>query len=88
MAFLKIPNLAVGILYFLQRFLVKIFEPSSWDAALFGPNTFTLVSCKKSTNPSTNGCSGPTISKSIFFSIIHSLIFLKSLRSISKFVAI
>ena len=27
--FLKIPNLAVGILYFSHNFLVKIFEPSS-----------------------------------------------------------
>jgi hypothetical protein len=27
--FSKIPNLAVGILYFLQSFLVKILDPSS-----------------------------------------------------------
>ena len=53
------------MLYSLQRFLVKIFDPSSCEAALLGPNTFTFVSFKKSTNPSTNGFSGPIIKKSI-----------------------
>ena len=40
--FEKISNLAVGILYFSQSFFVKIFEPSSCDAILFGPKTLIL----------------------------------------------
>ena len=41
--FSKIPNLAVGILYFSQSFLVNIFEPSSCEAIFSGPNI--LIFC-------------------------------------------
>ena len=58
---LKIPNLAVGILYFLQIFFVKILEPSSCEAILFGPNTLIFSFSKKSVIPSTKGFSGPMI---------------------------
>ena len=44
--FLKIPNFAVGILNFSQSCLVKILDPSSCEANLFGPNTLILnLSC-------------------------------------------
>ena len=36
------PNFADGILYFSQILFVKIFEPSSLDANLFGPKTLIL----------------------------------------------
>ena len=36
---LKIPKFAVGILYFLQIFFVKIFDPSSCAEFLSGPKT-------------------------------------------------
>ena len=62
---LKTPKFAVGILYFLHKFFVNIFEPSSCEAALLGPNTLILFSFKKSTIPSTRGFSGPTITISI-----------------------
>ena len=68
--FLKIPNLAVGILYFSHKFLVNILEPSSRDALLLGPNTLILFFSRKSTIPFTNGFSGPTITKSILLEII------------------
>ena len=41
-ALVKTPKFAVGILYFLQRFLVNIFDPSSCEAFLFGPKTLIL----------------------------------------------
>ena len=47
------------------------FEPSNCEATLFGPKTFILFCCKKSTKPSTNGFSGPTITTSILnFTIV------------------
>ena len=64
---------------------MNILEPSSFDAILFGPNTFILFSLKKSTIPSTNGFSGPTITRSILFSNIKSFNFSKSFISISIF---
>ena len=36
------PNLAVGILYFSHNFFVNIFDPSSCEATLSGPNTLML----------------------------------------------
>src|SRR6056300_532681 len=44
--FCFITKFAVGILYFLQIFFVKILEPSSWEANLFGPNTLILFFSK------------------------------------------
>ena len=70
--FLKTPNFAVGILYLSQIFLVKIFDPSSLAADLFGPKTLILFFSKKSTIPSTSGFSGPTIIKSIPCLVINS----------------
>ena len=87
-AFSKIPKFAVGILYFWQRFFVKIFDPSNWEAALSGPNTLTEEFSKKSTIPSTRGFSGPTISKSILFFSTACLISWKLLISIIKFLEI
>ena len=52
-------------MYFSQSFFVKIFEPSSCEAILFGPKTFMLFFFKKSPIPSTRGFSGPTITISI-----------------------
>jgi len=62
---LKVPKCAVGILFFLHKFYMKVFEPSNWDANLSGPKTLTFFSFKKSTIPSTKGCSGPTTTMSI-----------------------
>jgi hypothetical protein len=67
----------VGILCFSHRFLVKILEPSSCEASLLGPKTLILFASKKSTIPSTNGFSGPTIIKSILFNNIKSFNSLK-----------
>ena len=86
--FSKIPNLAVGILYFSQIFFVKIFEPSSWDANLLGPNIGIFILSKKSTIPSTNGFSGPTIINWIFSESINFLRALKSSALIKIFSAI
>ena len=47
---------------------VNIFDPSSWEAFLFGPKTIILCFSKKSVIPFTNGTSGPIISNWIFFS--------------------
>ena len=41
-SFLNTPKLAVGILYFLQMFFVKILEPSNCVAILLGPKTLIL----------------------------------------------
>jgi len=68
---LKIPKFAVGILYSLQIFFVNIFEPSSCEANLLGPKTFTRLSSKKLTIPSTRGFSGPTTTISIFSFLIN-----------------
>ena len=84
----KIPYFAVGIEYFLQIFLVKILDPSSCEAILFGPKTLISLSSKKSTIPSTKGFSGPIITRSILFEIIKSLISLKFSRSREIFLAI
>ena len=70
--FFKILNFAVGILYFLQTFLVNVFDPSNCDSTLFGPKTFIFFSCKKSAIPSTKGFSGPTTTNSISFFKIKS----------------
>ena len=69
-SFSNIPNISVGILNFSQIFFVKIFDPSSCEHNLFGPNTFILFFSKKSTKPSTKGFSGPTTTKSILFLLI------------------
>ena len=58
---LKTPKFAVGILYFLHKFFVNIFDPSSCEAVLLGPNTLILFFYKKSTTPSTRGFSGLTM---------------------------
>ena len=70
-SFWNTPNLAVGILYFSQIFFVKIFDPSSCEHNLFGPNTFILLFSKKSTKPSTKGFSGPIMTRSIFSLFIN-----------------
>ena len=57
---LHILNFAVGILFLSQSFFIKAFDPSSLEAYLLGPKTFTLFFIKKSTIPFTNGSSGPT----------------------------
>ena len=85
---LKTPNFAVGILYFLHKFFVKIFEPSSCEETRSGPNTFILFCVKKSTIPSTSGFSGPTIIMSIPSSLITLFNFSKLFSSISIFSAI
>ena len=59
----------VGILFFWQISLVKIFEPSSFDEILSGPNTLIDFPLKWSTIPFTKGFSGPTTINFIFFSM-------------------
>ena len=86
--FLKIPNFAVGILYFSHNFLVKIFEPSSFEANLFGPKVLILFFSKLSTIPSTSGFSGPIITISISFFFTKFIISSKLLTSIEIFFAI
>jgi hypothetical protein len=49
-------------------FFMKALEPSSCAAAAVGPNAVTPAAASESTSPSTSGCSGPTITKSICFS--------------------
>ena len=75
-------------MYFLQINFINAFEPSNFEAYLFGPNTFILCLVKKSTIPFTKGSSGPTTTRSILcsFSIISN--FLKSRKSMSIFLAI
>ena len=85
--FEKTPKFAVGILYFLHIFFVKIFDPSSCDAIWLGPNTLILCLSKKSTIPSTSGFSGPTTTKSIFCLRIKFLSEVKFFRFIFIFVA-
>ena len=60
-------DLAVGILKSLHNFFINAFEPSSLEAFLLGPKTLYFFFSKKSTIPFTNGSSGPTISRFIFF---------------------
>ena len=48
----------------LSALFVTIFDPSSIEAILFGPNILILFFSKKSTTPSTKGFSGPTTNKS------------------------
>ena len=66
---------------------MKTLEPSNCEANLSGPKTFTFFSDKKSTIPSTNGCSGPTITISISKFFIVSKTELKSEISILIFLA-
>ena len=58
--FLQILKFAVGILFSLQIFFIKAFDPSNFAANLLGPKTLILFFFKKSTIPFTNGSSGPT----------------------------
>ena len=44
---------------------MKAFEPSNFDANLFGPKTLILFLFRKSTIPFTKGSSGPTTTSSI-----------------------
>ena len=67
--------------------MVNILEPSSWDDILSGPKIFIFVFLKKSTIPSTNGFSGPTIINFILLESENSLILIKSEISISIFSA-
>ena len=67
---LQILNSAVGIFFILHNFFIKAFEPSSLEANLLGPKTFIFFFERKSTRPLTNGSSGPTITRSIFFNFI------------------
>ena len=86
--FSKTPKFAVGILYFLHISLVNIFDPSNFEANLFGPKTLIPSFSKKSTIPSTRGFSGPMITISILFLLMKSFNKLKSLKSKSTFSAI
>ena len=76
------------MLYFLQIFFVKIFDPSSWEGIFFGPNTLIFSFSRKSTIPLTKGFSGPTTTKSVFAFIKKFLISSKLFISISIFSAI
>ena len=86
--FSKILKFAVGMLYFLQIFFVKIFDPSSWEAIFFGPKTLIFSFSRKSTIPLTKGFSGPITTKSFFDFNKKFLISSKLFRSISIFSAI
>ena len=72
----------MGILYFLQIFFVKVFDPSNWEGIFLGPKTLIPLFSKKSTTPFTNGFSGPTITKSTLDCFKNFKTFSKS--SISK----
>ena len=50
----QILNFEVGILFFWQIFLVKIFEPSSFEEILSGPKTLIDLPLKWLTIPLTN----------------------------------
>ena len=80
--------LNAALFLILQIFFTKALEPSSFEAYLEGPNTFTLFLIRKSTNPLTSGSSGPTITKSILKNFINLRIFLKFKISTFMFVAI
>ena len=47
-----------------QSALVNPLEPSSWAAALLGPNALMPAAARSSTIPATSGVSGPTTTKS------------------------
>ena len=64
----QILNFEVGILFFWQIFLVKIFEPSSFEEILSGPKTLIDLPLKWFTIPLTKGFSGPTTRIFISFS--------------------
>ena len=81
-------NLAVGILFCAQIFFMTAFEPSNFEAYLFGPKTLILFIFKKSTKPLTKGSSGPITTKSILWNLTEFRILLKSKILISTFVAI
>ena len=83
----KVEYSAVGILYFFMRFLEKTLLPSSSAAAWQGPNIFKPFSSNKSTIPSDNGCSGPTIVSSIEFLTAKSISESKSDTEISTHCA-
>ena len=86
---LKVLDFAHGILFLNINSLEKSLLPSSLDPSELGPNIFTCFSLssdlKKSTIPLTKGSSGPTITKSIDFSITFNLTSLKSLILTDKF---
>ena len=44
----------------------KVFDPSSFAAAARGPKHLSPAASKRSTTPSTSGCYGPTMVKSMF----------------------
>src|SRR3982751_954197 len=48
-----------------HRSLVKPFEPSSWAASAFGPNTAMAAERSASATPATSGASGPITARSI-----------------------
>ena len=62
------PYAAVGILYFFIRSLANTLDPSSWAAALDGPNTGIPASFNTSASPATRGASGPTTTRSTLLS--------------------
>ena len=89
-SFVKVPYFAVGILYFFIKDLAKSLLPSNWAPLASGPMTGILYKSssfiKKSAIPSTRGCSGPTITISILFSITAFFTPSKSLGSMGKFL--
>ena len=83
----KISNHAVGMFSCLESFFVKTLLASSSAAFLVGPNTFKLSLSNKSIIPRASGASGPTIVKSIFFSLQNLLKPSRSSAFIGTFVA-
>ena len=74
---------AVGISYFFIRSFENALDPSMIAAFLRGPNTLMFSFSKASTQPATNGSSGPTITKSIAFSFANATSLSKSITEIS-----
>ena len=74
---------AVGISYFFIRSLENALEPSMIAAFFLGPNTLIPTCSNASTQPATNGSSGPTITKSIAFSFAKVTNLSKSITEIS-----
>ena len=53
--------------------LVKPLEPSSWAAALLGPNALMPAAVRSSTIPATSGVSGPTMTRSTLLALQKSI---------------
>ena len=69
LSLLTLKHFAVGTPYFAMKSLAKALLPSNWAPRWSGPMIFTAFSSasplKKSTMPSTKGCSGPTTTRLI-----------------------